>query len=187
VSRKPSYKPRPKPGATVITGTKKKAAIGQLDSAIFLWFNERDPISTIVLANNAHDCYHALGTKVGKSSVWEELLQKMPKSVRERHKYIPDFAKHGFKDVDEDVQFAPNVADAIMVLAVECHGELYGTLTPLMGLFLARMFHEQPAWLNASAFSKIIENRLAFNEVGKGSRKDCFEKFLPDLRTFVDF
>ena len=88
MSRRRSKKPKPKPSPTVVIADKKKAAIGQLESAILLWFNEADPISILVLASNAHDCYHALGKKLGKPSWFQEFTEKMPPSFQQRDKYI---------------------------------------------------------------------------------------------------
>jgi hypothetical protein len=55
MSRKPSLKPRPKPGLRVITVNKKSAATSQLETAILIWFSEGDPISIHALAAAAHD------------------------------------------------------------------------------------------------------------------------------------
>lgn len=99
MSRKRSLKPRPRPGFNVLIATKKGAAIGQLESAILLWFNEANPISILVLASNAEDCFHAIGKKIGKPSLYKTWLESMPRSFQERGQYIQDFAKHGFKEV----------------------------------------------------------------------------------------
>jgi hypothetical protein len=71
-----------------LIATKKGAAVGQLESAILLWFNEADPISILVLASNAHDCFHALGKKIGKPSWWMTWLESMPPAFKERAKNI---------------------------------------------------------------------------------------------------
>src|ERR1700682_4364637 len=110
MSRKPSRKPRPRPGPGVLIATKKAAAIGQLESAILLWFNGADPISILVLATNAEDCFHAIGDKIGKPSLYKAWLAAKPEAFRERAQYIQDFAKHGFKDLDEDAPFAASTA-----------------------------------------------------------------------------
>ena len=48
--------------------TKKSIAKSQLETAIWLWFQNDDPLSTLVLAFNAHEILHALGEKIGKPS-----------------------------------------------------------------------------------------------------------------------
>src|SRR5437773_9726218 len=105
MSRKKSRKPQVDPNANTIIASKKRAAVGQLESAILLWFNEADPISILVLATNAHNCFHALGSKVGKPSWYQEFIDQLPQSIRnellERSNYIQNFAKHGFMDLGE--------------------------------------------------------------------------------------
>jgi len=146
VSRKPSKKPKPDLSPTLYVADKQRAATGQLESAILLWFNEADPISIVVLASNAHDCYHALGTKIGKPSWHQEFVEKRTDSFQERSKYIPDFAKHGFKDLDESAQFDTTYAEGLMLVSIDRHAEIFGRKTPLMGILWARAFSEHPSW-----------------------------------------
>ena len=95
VSRKPSKRPKPSPSPTVVVADKKKAAIINLKAAILLWFNEADPISILVLASNAHDCYHALGKKSVNHSGTESLWKKMPRSFKERTSTLIILPEHG--------------------------------------------------------------------------------------------
>jgi hypothetical protein len=181
VSRKPSKKPNPKPSPTVVIADKQKAAIGQLESAILLWFNEADPISILVLASHAHDCYHALGKKLGKPSWYQEFTEKMPPSFQQRAKYIQDFAKHGFKDLDESTPFEATWADALMLLSIERHGQIFGPpMRPLMALYFARALSEHPAWTpNRQSFPQVLIDSGIIEDVAEGSRKQCFDGFLP--------
>jgi hypothetical protein len=178
VSRKRSKKPRPKPSPTVITVDKAAAAKGQLESAIFLWFNEAAPISILVLASNAHDCYHALGKKIGKPSFWQEFVETVaPRSFRERTKYVQDFAKHGFKDLEESTPFSTRKAEALMFISVAYHQEIAGQMTALMGLYWARALSENPTWANRRALPDSLVDSGIIDEVGQGSRKQCFNRF----------
>jgi len=97
MSRKRSLKPRPRPGFNVLIATKKGAEIGQLESAILLWFNEANPISILVLASNAEDCFHAIGKKIGKPSLYKTWFESMPRSFQERGQHIQDFANMASK------------------------------------------------------------------------------------------
>src|SRR4051794_13799982 len=99
MSRKP-FKPRPRT-ETAVTLTKQGVAKAQLDTAIWLWFAHKDPISTLVLAYNAHDLIHAMGKAVGKPSEFKTWLESMPLSFQQRAKYVNNFCKHGFKDLNE--------------------------------------------------------------------------------------
>jgi hypothetical protein len=175
MSRKRSHKPRPKPSPTVYTVTKKAAAIGQLESAILLWFNEADPISILVLASNAHDCFHALGAKDGKPSPWMAWLDTLPTAFREREKYIQDFAKHGFKDLEEDAPYEPVTGGVVMMAAIDCHRNIYGEGTPLMKLFWTRFLFEHPDLANDNAREHFLKG--AAIGLGSGSRKAFFDEY----------
>ncbi len=179
MSRKPSKKPKPRPSPTVVVADKQKAAIGQLESAILLWFNEADPISILVLASHAHDCYHALGKKIGKPSWHQEFLKKMPQSFQQRAKYIQDFAKHGFKDLDESSPFDTTYAEGLMLVSIDRHAEIFGRKTPLMGLYWARAFTEHPRWTGPpESFPQVLVDSGIIEDVARGSRKQCLDSFL---------
>jgi len=172
--RQPSRKPTPKPSPTVVVANKQKAAIGQLESAILLWFNEADPISILVLATNAHDCYHALGKQIGKPSFHGEWIETMPHSFQKRAKYVQDFAKHGFKDLEENATFDAIFAEGLMVVSVDCHRDIFGKFTPLMALYAARMHTEHPNWTLPETLPQVVKDSGIIEEVGRGSRKQCF-------------
>ena len=144
MSRKPSRKPKPNPGPHVATATKESVAVGQLESAILLWFHEADPVSVLVLASNAEDCLHALGKRVGKPSAIKGKFETLPKSFQERAAYVQDFAKHGDKDISEPVEWVPESATITLLSAVDAFRVLYGTATEIMGFFLARCLLEYP-------------------------------------------
>jgi hypothetical protein len=185
MSRKPSKKPKPRPGPTVFVATKQKAAVGQLESAILLWFNEADPISILVLTSNAHDCYHALGKKIGKPSFHQEFMEKMPRSVRERTQYVPDFAKHGFKDLEESAPFETVFAEALMLVTIDCHRQIFGGMTPLMTLYWVRAFteHARWTWPEPHQLPQVILKSGIIDDVGRGTRKECLDRFEADLQT----
>ncbi|PYV75828.1 MAG: hypothetical protein DMG96_15955 [Acidobacteria bacterium] len=178
MSRQRSKKPKPRLSPTLFVADKQRAAIGQLESAILLWFNEADPISILVLASRAHDCYHALGKKIRKPSWHQEFIEKMPCSFQERAKYIQDFAKHGFKDLDESTPFDTTYAEGLMLVSIDRHREIFGRLTPLMGIYLARAFSEHPTWTqDPQSLPKVLVDSGIIEDVARGSRKQCFDSF----------
>ena len=187
MSRKPRKKPKPRPSPTVFVASKQKAAIGQLESAILLWFNEADPISILILASHAHDCYHALGKKIGKPSWHQEFTDRMPPSFRERAKYIQDFAKHGFMDLNESAQFDTTYAEGLMLVSLDCHAQIFGKATPLMMLYWIRMLTERPSWTQPSklpqAHQQIVVQSGIIDDVAQGSPKECLQRFQPLFET----
>jgi hypothetical protein len=184
VSRKPSKKPKPRRSPRVFVASKGKAAIGQLESAILLWFNEADPVSILVLASNAHDCYHALGKEIGQPSWFQERLEQMPTSLRERMKYIQDFAKHGFMDLKESTPFDTILAEGLILVSIECHRKLFGNVTPLMMLFWARGFKDCPTWMpELNEVPQIIIQSGIIQYATRGTRKECLDRFQSNLQT----
>jgi len=183
VSRKPRKKPKPDPSPTVFVADKYKAAIGQLESAILLWFNEADPISILVLASNALDCYHAIGKTKGKPSWLKERMEKWPLSLVDRMTYIQDFAKHGFMDLEERTPFETSATAGLILFSIECHWNILGGWTPLMMLFWARALTEFPRWTtdDLSELPQIVLQSGIIDEIGRGTRKECFESFQATL------
>ena len=177
MSRKQSRKPKPKPSPTVTIASKKQAAIGQLESAIFLWFNDADPISILVLAWNAHECYHALGKRLGKPSFIAQGFEALPPSMIERARYIQDFAKHGEKDIDEESPFETKAAEAYMIASVVCHEQIYVKVTPLMALYSTRFFFENPNFAVPGPKREHFVYGSAVYQLGSGSRKEFLDQF----------
>jgi hypothetical protein len=161
---------------------KYKAAWGQLESAILLWFNEADPISILVLASNALDCYHEIGKRKGKPSWLKERMEKWPPELSERITYVQDFAKHGGMDFGESAPHETNSAPALILASLECHWNLFGSLTPLMMLFWARALTEFPSWTpELSVLPQIVLQSGVIYEIGRGTRKECFKSFEANL------
>jgi hypothetical protein len=180
MGRKPSKKPLPPPSRpSVVAVDKQKAATGQLESAILLWFNEADPVSILVLASNAHDCYHALGKKIGQPSFHGNLMEKQGPSFQERAKYIQDFAKHGPKDLDESARFDTTLADGLMLVSIECHGKIFGKITRLMTLYWLRAFSLHPDWTGQpwESLPQVAIDSGVVQGVGRGTRKECLRRF----------
>lgn len=176
MSRKPSRKPKPDPGLHVATATKESVAVGQLESAILLWFHEADPVSVLVLASNAEDCLHALGKRVGKPAAIKGKFEKLPKSFQERATYVQDFAKHGEKDTGEPVDYVPESATMTLLSAVDAFTSLYGTATGIMRIFFARCLLEYPQLATQERQAMFIKSANVDN-LGSGNRKDFFDKF----------
>jgi hypothetical protein len=179
MSRQKSKKPKPKPGMKVAIATKKGAAIGQLESAILLWFNEADAISILVLASNASECFHALGKKLGRPSPVQEYLALKPTAFRERTNYIQNFAKHGFQDLEESAEFSPVIAEMLMIVSVACCEQLFGRATQLMSLFSVRFFLENPSLAQRDFRPMLAEEAIVQNLAGR-SRKQFFEEHRMD-------
>ena len=111
------FKPNPRRENAIIL-TKKSVARSQLETAISLWFQHRDPVSTLVLAYNAHEILHALGAKIEKPSQLKTWLGTTPKRFQKQFEYVWNFCKHGLKDVDDNVPHDPRHAELLITLLV---------------------------------------------------------------------
>jgi hypothetical protein len=178
------FKPKPRPERAVIL-TKKSVAQSQLETAIWLWFRRPDPISTLVLAFNAHEILHALGKKIGKPSKYYQWLEALPKRFhperfQARWRYVWNFCKHGSKDVDDDVLHDPRHAEALINFSSQCFRDVIGKPTPLLFAFDLRFLAENPTFVDWSAVP--IEKLF---EVHKWSQGLTREEFLDDCLTLI--
>jgi hypothetical protein len=57
-----------------------------------------------------------------------------------------------------------------------------GDLTPLMAFFWSRMCSDHPEWTGSPKAKQGVIDSSLINEIGKGSPKQCFERFMPELR-----
>jgi hypothetical protein len=138
----------------------------------------------LVLATNAHNCFHAIGSKVGKPSWYQEFVDQLPQPLRdeflERSNYIQNFAKHGFMDLGEDTDWVPDMADALIIISLDCCQLIFGSLTRLMRLSRMRFFSERPTLAPKDQQQMFFEG-AAIYDFGSGSRKEFFEEFEPQL------
>jgi len=136
--------PDPKAPAPVQVLTKKGVAVSQLESAILFWFHYGDPISILTLANAANNCYTALGGHAGKPSYFGQWLRTQSQTFQDRTRYVQNWVKHGRMDMKKKPRYAPIIAEALIVDSIECHQNLFGKMTDLMCLFVARFAVENP-------------------------------------------
>ena len=120
--------------------SKIEAARRQLETAIRLFFYERDSISIHTLASAAQEVLNALGGKQGQEPY---ILGHFLKSVKEgRRKEVADklreaqnFFKHADKDHDKEIKFDPESTLFVMWDACEMYARLTGEGTDSMKCF----------------------------------------------------
>lgn len=127
----------------LVTITRQDIARGQLETAITLWFLEKDVVSIHALAAASHEVLHGLGGKSNPTIIYGE-LKKAPGSKKQKGKKISEirmsqnFFKHANSDRNEVIDFNPVVSEFLMFDAVRCYAGVFDSLTPLMRLFAAR-------------------------------------------------
>jgi hypothetical protein len=164
--------------------TKLDAAQAQLDSAIWIWFTNDDPISVHTLAIAAHDCYHALGAHAGKPSFIATFMKAQSIGFQKRAKLAQNFFKHGGKRLKGSVPLDTLTTDATLVDCCFCHKDLGLRITPLIQLFWFRALVEQPELL-AVYEAGPFQEQIATQKLNRMSRQEFLDKFLPIVEAFL--
>jgi hypothetical protein len=159
--------------------TKLDAAQAQLDSAIWLWFTNDDPISVHTLAIAAHDCYHALSAHGGKSSYLAKFIKTQSVGFQKRTKIAQNFFKHGFKDLKGSIALDTLTTDVRLLDCCFCHKKMGLRMTPLIQLFWIRMLLEQPELLALHKEAEPFADSLARTRLDGTSRQEFLDQFLP--------
>jgi hypothetical protein len=104
--------------------SKLAAAHRQLDTAIDLWFRDRDLVSINALAFNAHEIIQDINKKKGNTEgTMLGMAQKLVKpdhveEVMRLWKKPLTFLKHADRDPYDILEFDPELADATIVLCI---------------------------------------------------------------------
>ena len=163
----------------IIVINKKRAAVAQLEAAIYLWFYERDIVAIHALVASAHDCLAAMCSKVGKKSPYQKWLEELSNAERSRFKYVRDFIAHGNKDPDDDVEHSVHHTEALLGFSCDCYRYAFSSLTPLMELFVLRDAMEDPIRRHSS-HPLWIKERFG-HDADNISRTDFLAEYLPVL------
>jgi hypothetical protein len=105
-------------GKVIVVG--RGAAIAELlDTAIWLWFLERDPLSIHVLAVAAYNCLEALGKDSGKGPVIKS------KIGAEKFDTAYDFLRHASSNPLTGIDFPPSHNGPIMFDAITSFARIF--------------------------------------------------------------
>jgi hypothetical protein len=115
----------------VITTLRGNAIARLLDTAIWLWFEDRDPLSIHVLVCAAYECLDALGKKSGKGPVLKEYLGA------DQFTTAYDFLRHSSSNPHVELDFPPSINAPILFDAVVAFDSIFGTLSLFMRTFRA--------------------------------------------------
>lgn len=166
--------------------TKIEAARRQIESAIWLWFLDGDPVSIHTLTSAAHRTLVELAN-LWETHAWPATAGYFPKqSARQRRMRMEDASEY-FKDVKEEETYEVsaqwtelNLFDAVMA---------YSNLAPdrcgsaLMSTFVVRFGVERPDLFVEDAFS-LLERKVS--KTFKLERLEQLSK-LEFLKEFLGF
>jgi hypothetical protein len=173
-----SLKPLPKGKVESLIITKPSAARSQLESAIWLWFNEGDPVSIHALAVAAHDCFNALVKhRTQKSSGLQQYLETQSKGRQKRIRLAQNFFKHGAIHLKEKISLHTIDAETFLMDSVSC-AELLGKPSALTRLYAERFLYEHPALITEEALPKFAKN-AEVHQLVNTTRHEFFLRLWP--------
>ncbi|MFN2624232.1 MAG: hypothetical protein ABR611_15455 [Chthoniobacterales bacterium] len=167
--------PGTRPG--IVRITRIEAAIGQLETAIFLWFQEGDLAAIHTLAAASQELLHHTGKRLGTPSKLVEMINSEPKKFRDRVRQAQNFFKHP-KD-HPILSYAPIIAELTIIDALAVVENMNHPLSPIMKLFAIRFALTHPNILPLDFALAKFPIGLDVNQIGKLSRPDFLEKILP--------
>jgi hypothetical protein len=141
----PFRDPRAPPG--VLIYSKVGAAQTQLETAIWLWFHYKDPMSIHTLAVAANEVYHGIARLDGLPTIygaWKSSLETDDRNVMNQS---PNLAKHTNRDGADPLEKEPLIVRAAEIMMVDCinvHEKRFHQRTALMDCFFARFGAENP-------------------------------------------
>jgi hypothetical protein len=107
---------------SIITLSKPEAGSRQLRTAITLWFDEGDPVSTHALAFAAYEIFHAVSLHrdpyrrdllFDTDWIKDEFRRDWNKHIRRE----ANFFKHGDRDPEETIEFNPDLTEWFILFA----------------------------------------------------------------------
>lgn len=172
----------PPPEFNYTTVTRRDVTRGQLETAIYLWFHEADPVSIYTLVHAALTVLKDVGSKAGHSS--HIYNKKMHKTFGERLKMAPNFFRHANKDPNKTLRFSTDLVELWMFDSANLYGKIYGSWTPLMRLFGARFLlsHELARRVSREEILDFLPQGVLVEQINKLSRREFFEKVYPIFR-----
>ena len=115
----------------VITLKRRDALVRQLDTAIWLWFAQHDPISVHLIIMTVYQVLADLGKSTGNGPVARDRIGKL------RFLTAYDWLRHASSDPDDYIDFPPRINDQILWDAIISFEKLFGGRTAYMMTFQA--------------------------------------------------
>jgi hypothetical protein len=168
---------------------KQEVAIRQSLTALELYFQEKDEVSTHTLASAAYNIFRDLAANgVGKTVLMkQESLNHIDKKHHKEWLFhmnkFENFFKHADLDHDKELEFYPGATEFVLWENCTKVIEIKGNTIPLVTAFII--------WFTARHYENIMseENQLAMDpglkltgeEYKKMGRKEFFDKKYPDI------
>jgi hypothetical protein len=174
---------RPKPPLPQLFAVTNRSAAGtQLETAITLWFEEKDAASIHTLAVAAQGILNQMCKDRGiQASQVNALIESKPPAIRKRMRSAQNLFKHGRHEVRQWKRFSlliPEFTELVMIDCASMYQRLFDTLSPLMLLFALRY-----SLFNPDAFPIKVETKGIEIENLRGfTRHEFLKKVFPRFR-----
>ena len=144
-----------------ITLSKLDAAKRQLETAVNLWFEERDAVSIHTLAAAAHRVAHDVATHRGGGAFLLDHDRLAgwgydPKTFKKALRQAETFFKHAENDPHDTYTFSTSQTESILASAIECFHGLVSERSPVLALFMG-WFH----FRHSDTLSEAARDRFA--------------------------
>jgi hypothetical protein len=141
--------------------TKLECARSQLETAIRLYFEDRDPISIHTLTSAAYDVLHDIGRPRGLEPIFKG-ARFLPPEEREAYKDLLNRPRNFFKHADLDPQvrlkFEPEVTTFLLFDACEFYMRLTGDSPEAMNVFRTYFHVRYPEFVTDSDLREEIQS-----------------------------
>jgi hypothetical protein len=172
--------------------SKLDAARRQLETAINLYFYERDAVSIHTLTAAAHNIVTDIAKKAGQGDTWRETVQTMiqdlvpsdkRKTVRNKFREAENFFKHADRDPETFIEFNPGYSE---LLIWDCTIS-YRALTGEFPVFF-QVFQLWFSFNNQHLFNFLDEQQAILVSGGRNlqgmTKQEFFEMALPIASRF---
>lgn len=138
-----------------ISVTKLDAARRQIETAILLYFNERDVLSIHTLSAAAQGILHVLAKRAGKSTPMKESLSagipgELRRKVEAALRGPQNFLKHADRDPDGELRFSPELTEFILFDAVSTYVRITSEKSPIFEAFVLSYSANHPEHFSAA-------------------------------------
>ena len=137
----------PRAPTDVVIYTKVGAAQTQLETAIWLWFHYKDPMSIHTLVVAANEVYQGIAHHYDLPPIYGAWKASLEKGDRNLMNKSQNFAEHTKSDEADPLEKEPLIVRAAEVMMVDCinvHEKRFQARTALMDCFFARFGAENP-------------------------------------------
>ena len=166
----------------IVDITDRQSAKGHVETAIVLWFEERDPSSIHTLVVAAQGVLNQMCTERGvMPSQINELIEKQTPAVRALFRMPQNFFKHGTSRIQKQkgaVRHAPMLTELVLIDCISMYQRLFETAIPLMLLFAFRY-----ALFNPKAFRmQMTPKGIKSEDLKRFSRPQFLKEVFPRFR-----